>query len=127
MTTHELIWLLVAFTGLLLSALCSGLEIGLYTINRVRLAVRSGRGDRRAVRLDRELRDPGRSLTTLLIGNNIANYLGSLGIMALLKSSGLSDTSGFTKIRVTTSAKKTVVLSTGAHSNSERKDELDLD
>ena len=92
MTTHELIWLLVAFTGLLLSALCSGLEIGLYTINRVRLAVRSGRGDRRAVRLDRELRDPGRSLTTLLIGNNIANYLGSLGIMALLKSSGLSDT-----------------------------------
>ena len=92
MTTHELIWLIVAITGLLLSALCSGLEIGLYTLNRVRLAVRSGRGDRQAIRLDTELRDPGRSLTTLLIGNNIANYLGSLGIMALLKSTGLSDT-----------------------------------
>ncbi|MEE2682185.1 MAG: CNNM domain-containing protein [Planctomycetota bacterium] len=92
MSTHDLIWFLVALTGLLLSALCSGLEIGLYTINRVRLAVRSGRGDRRAVRLDRELREPGRSLTTLLIGNNIANYLGSLGIMALLKSAGFSDT-----------------------------------
>ena len=92
MTTHELIWFIVAITGLLLSALCSGLEIGLYTLNRVRLAVRSGRGDRQAIRLDRELRDPGRSLTTLLIGNNIANYLGSLGIMALLKSTGLSDT-----------------------------------
>ena len=92
MNTHELIWLLVAIAGLLLSALCSGLEIGLYTLNRVRLAVRSGRGDRQAIRLDREFRNPGRALTTLLIGNNLANYLGSLGIMALLKSTGLSDT-----------------------------------
>ena len=94
MTESTLIWpwFIVAISGLLLSALCFGLEIGLYTLNRVRLAVRAGRGDRQAVRLDRELADPGRSLTTLLIGNNIANYLGSLGVMALLKSTGLSDT-----------------------------------
>ena len=91
MNEHLVIWLIIAIAGLLLSAICSGLEIGLYTLNRVRLAVRSGRGDRRAIRLDQELRDPGRTLTTLLIGNNLANYMGSLGIMALLKSTGLTD------------------------------------
>lgn len=91
MNDHLIIWLIVAIFGLLLSAVCSGLEIGLYTLNRVRLAVRAGRGDRQAIRLDQEIRDPGRTLTTLLIGNNLANYLGSLGIMALLKSTGLTD------------------------------------
>ena len=41
------LWFLVAFSGLVLSAVCSGLETGLYTINRVRLAVRAGQRRRR--------------------------------------------------------------------------------
>ncbi len=86
------LWFLVALAGLLLSAVCSGLETGLYTINRVRLAVLAGRGSRRARVLETELTRPGRLLTTLLIGNNTANYMGSLGVVAMLGLAGLSDT-----------------------------------
>jgi putative hemolysin len=86
------LWFLVAFAGLLLSALCSGLETGLYTINRVRLAVLAGRGSRTARLLEAELARPGRLLTTLLIGNNTANYMGSLGVVAMLGLAGLGDT-----------------------------------
>jgi len=74
----------IALVGLGASAVFSGIETGLYTINRVRLAVRAGRGDRRAMQLRSELARPGRTLVTILIGNNIANYLGSLGVAALL-------------------------------------------
>ena len=86
------LWFLVAFAGLLLSAVCSGLETGLYTINRVRLAVLAGRGSRTALLLEAELARPGRLLTTLLIGNNTANYMGSLGVVAMLGIAGLGDT-----------------------------------
>lgn len=86
------LWFLVAFSGLLLSAVCSGLETGLYTINRVRLAVLAGRGSRTARLLEAELARPGRLLTTLLIGNNTANYMGSLGVVAMLGLAGLGDT-----------------------------------
>ena len=86
------LWMLVACTGLLLSAVCSGLETGLYTINRVRLAVLAGGGSRSARLLEAELERPGRLLTTLLIGNNTANYMGSLGVVAMLGLAGLDDT-----------------------------------
>lgn len=84
MTTVELGWLILCFAALLMSALFSGLETGVYTLNRVGLAVRVGRGERRAILLDRELAHPQRLLATLLVGNNIANYLGGLGIAEIL-------------------------------------------
>jgi len=80
---------LVALVGLGASAVFSGIETGLYTINRVRLTVRAGRGERAATRLRTELSRPGRTLATILVGNNIANYLGSLGIAALLQRTAL--------------------------------------
>jgi CBS domain containing-hemolysin-like protein len=88
-TLEVLIFILIFIFGVVLSALCSGLEIGTYTINRVRLAVRSGRGRRRALRLKHELDHPERLLITLLVINNIANYLGSLGIAGVLKTTGV--------------------------------------
>jgi CBS domain containing-hemolysin-like protein len=84
MTLVELGWLGLVLFALALSALFSGLEIGVYTLNRVGLAVRVGRGDKRAILLDRELARPDRVLPTLLVGNNIANYLGGLGIAEIL-------------------------------------------
>ena len=80
---------LLGYLGLMLlglahSALFSGIETGMYTINRVRLLVRAGQGDRAALRLQAELAQPGRLLATLLAGNNIANYLGSFGFAAAL-------------------------------------------
>ena len=77
-------YLLLGCFGVLLSALCAGLETGVYTINRVRLAVLSGSGDRSALRLKSELDHPERILIVLLVLNNLANYLGSLGIAGIL-------------------------------------------
>ncbi len=76
----------IAASGVVARALCSGLETGLYVVNRVRLAVRAGRGERRAIRLERELERPDRILATLLIANNAANYAGSLGVAAVIET-----------------------------------------
>jgi CBS domain containing-hemolysin-like protein len=84
MTLAIALYGLLALVGLILSALFSGSETGLYTINRVRLAVRSNRGDVRAKRLRWLIDRPGVMLTTILIGNNIANYFGSYGLAAIL-------------------------------------------
>lgn len=82
--------ILIAATGLVLSALYSGMETGLYTINRVRLTVLAEGGDRRAQRLRRLLQRPATMLATLLIGNNIANYLGTFGVALALDRAGYS-------------------------------------
>lgn len=76
---------LMAFAGLAFSALFSGVETGVYTLNRVRLTVRAGRGDPKAAILRNEMQNPNRLLSTLLIGNNLANYAGSYGIAAILE------------------------------------------
>ena len=84
MTGEIITFMLIGSFGVLLSALCAGLETGVYTINRVRLAVRSGAKERAALRLKAELDHPERVLIVLLVLNNIANYLGSLGIAGIL-------------------------------------------
>jgi putative hemolysin len=76
--------IILAVAGIFASAIFSGLETGLYVVDRVRLAVRAGRGDRNAVRLEAEVEEPERLLSALLIANNAANYAGSLGIAAIL-------------------------------------------
>lgn len=87
--TYELAFYgLLTLVSVILSAMFSGLETGLYTINRVRVAVRAGRGELAAVRIRAMLRNPTRMLTTLLLGNNIVNYTGSLGIAAILNHIG---------------------------------------
>lgn len=75
--------------GVLLSALCSGVETGIYTLNRVRLALRVARGDRRALLLRDEIDHPNRLLAALLIANTIANDAVSIGISHLVAESGL--------------------------------------
>lgn len=83
---------LIALVGLMLSAIFSGIETGLYTLNRVRLTVLAGGGDQRALRLRSELGNPNRLLSTVLIANNVANYVGSYGVAAILATIGLSST-----------------------------------
>ena len=85
-----LLAILIAFVGVVLSAVCSGIETGLYVINRVRLAVRAGRGDAAAVRMENEIERPERLLSTLLILNNAANYAGNLGVALFLSVWSLS-------------------------------------
>jgi len=89
--SHAIIWLAATLLGFLLSALFSGLETGLYTLNRVRLTVQAARREPAALRLRRELGRLSRTLSVLLLGTNAANYLGSYALAELLHGAGLSD------------------------------------
>jgi len=91
--SETVLWFIVAVVGLALSSIFSGVETGVYSVNRLRLAVRAGATppDRRTLRLQREIGEPERLIATLLIGNNAANYAGSLGLTALLVLAGLED------------------------------------
>jgi len=84
-------WLVFGLLGLIGSAVFSGLETGIYRLNRIRLHLYAHQHERRATLLDRMIRSPNRMLGTLLIGNNIANYASSLAITALLAAAGYSD------------------------------------
>lgn len=93
MTTWEfLLWwslIVLTFAG---SFLCSGLEIGSYSLNRVRLdlkASRSNAGDEVRI-LRRELEKPARLLATLLIGNNIVNAIAAEATTNILNGTGKS-------------------------------------
>jgi len=76
--------------GVGLSFLYSGVETGIYTVNKIRLDLRAEAGLRPARRLLGLLRDPSRPLVVLLIGNNLANYLASAGLVLVLTARGMA-------------------------------------
>lgn len=84
--------LIFAF-GIVGSSMCSGLETGFYCISGLRLRLRLGRAepDPAAVHVQAELDKPDRLLTTLLIWNNIFNYIASLGLASMMLQLGLSE------------------------------------
>ncbi len=71
-------------SGMTLSFLYSGLETGTYAVNKIRLDLRAESGSRRASRLRRLQRHADRSLIAILVGNNLANYLASAGMVLVL-------------------------------------------
>lgn len=80
-------WLVYAVlfaAGLLGSALFSGLETAIYSMSRLRLIVRQSRGERVAATLRGETADAQRMISTLLISNNICNFVVSFAITAIL-------------------------------------------
>ncbi|MBB6430799.1 CNNM domain-containing protein [Algisphaera agarilytica] len=92
MTTGEtLFWIGVMLAGFIGSAVYSGMETGAYTLNRVRLQVLADRGQRTALALRRLVDKPATLLATLLVGNNVANYLGTAGLAVILESMALSE------------------------------------
>ena len=84
-------WLLVMLAGFCGSALYSGLETGAYSINRVRLEIRHHQRSRAAILLRDMLDNPTKLLTTLLIGNNITNYMGTYALAFILEGYNYSD------------------------------------
>jgi len=66
-------YLLILF--ILFSSYFSGIDIAIYCINRVRLQYKVDRGIRSAKIIKRLLEDPQALICTVLIGNNIVNYL----------------------------------------------------
>ena len=85
------LWVTVLAAGIAGSALFSGLETGAYSLNRVRLQILEHRGERRAILLQRLLRNPAGLLGTLLIGNNITNYMGTGALAVILDAQGFGD------------------------------------
>lgn len=85
-------WSLLIF-GLMGTALLSGLETGMYCLNRARLALRVAYGPRRpaAITLERELRHPERLLAGNLIANILCGDLAATGASNLMADAGYSE------------------------------------
>ena len=88
---HLIIWSLLMCAGFAGSALYSGMETGTYSLNRIRLHVLKHENNHAAITLHRLLEQPAALLTTLLIGNNITNYLGTAAMGVILASMQLGD------------------------------------
>jgi len=89
MTTILLI--IGALIAVLLSALFSGAETGVYCLDRVRLGVRSDQKDRQARRLASLMERREELVITTLLGTNVADYLLTVCVMALLLRAAVSD------------------------------------
>jgi len=83
-------WISLMLIGFLGSAMYSGIETGAYSINRVRLHLLAG-SNKTGKTLENLLSKPTSLLGTLLIGNNVSNYLGTYSLSIILGASGLSD------------------------------------
>ncbi len=84
-------WWVMATISLIGSALYSGLETGIYRLNRVRLQIRHHENNPPARILHRLVHRPMALLSTLLIGNNITNYIGTASLAMILEHRGLAD------------------------------------
>lgn len=78
------LYISLTIVGLFASMAFSGLETATYAMSRLRLLVRMSRGEAIALRLQHEISNRRRLLSTLLIGNNMANFLMSFGVTAIL-------------------------------------------
>lgn len=86
------VWTLLAVLGTVGSALCAGGEMGVYALNRVRLAVRARAPGRDSADILRaELEHTPRLLATLLVGYNLFSYAASVGMTNLLTANGYGE------------------------------------
>lgn len=72
------LWLSGCLIAIVLSAIYSGSETGVYSLNRTRLRIDAHDGKRDALRLQKLMRDKTGLLFTTLVGTNVANYLAPL-------------------------------------------------
>ena len=73
----DAIQLIVLFILLLLSAFFSSAETAMTTVNKIRIMSLADDGNKRAKTLMKIIDDPGKLLSTILIGNNIVNLSAS--------------------------------------------------
>lgn len=74
---------LTAVVALMLSAFCSGVETGIFSLNRGRVVHMAREGSRTARIIERALQEASRTLTGLLVGNNMVNVVFSSASAAL--------------------------------------------
>ncbi len=78
-----IIALTLTLVTVVLSAVFSGMETGIYRLSRLRLRLGAEKGDLRYVLLGRAMRDSSALLLSLLVANNLANYLATSSITYL--------------------------------------------
>ena len=83
-------WSVLAVIGIAASALYSGLETGAYSLNRVRLQIRDHNREPAARTLRKLMANPTLLLSTLLIGNNLANQIGVSSLAVILNTAGFN-------------------------------------
>ena len=84
MTTFLLV--VAALAALALAALCAGAETGFLSVSRERILHLAHEGGRKAALVQRAIRDISRTMTMLLIGNNLASVTYSASTAALSAS-----------------------------------------
>ena len=84
--TMLILWCVMMLLGFVGSALCSGMETGAYRLNRVRLYVHASQGRSSAKTLEKIVAKPASLIGTLLIGNNLCNYVGTASLGVILAS-----------------------------------------
>ena len=88
--TPELVgWLLVLIGSVTLCGLYSGLEMGIYVINKIRLDLQAQARKRGAENLRRQLEKPENLLAVLLIGTNLSTYGATFAVSAMFVLAGL--------------------------------------
>ncbi|MFW5857251.1 MAG: CNNM domain-containing protein [Planctomycetota bacterium] len=98
----DLLFGLLGLTGaLILSAFYSGMETAAYAASPVRLQYLGARGDGLARRAAERLADMARLVTVILVGNNLAVYLGSHITERLLGGLGWRQTELWTTLLLT--------------------------
>lgn len=86
--TTNLSLLAMAIVGLLLSGYFSGMEMGIYALNKMRLDLRAEAGIASAKTLKWLIHKWNNLLTTIMIGNNLVNYMTTFTIGTLLAKAG---------------------------------------
>lgn len=86
-----LFWLALMLIGFAGSALYSGMETGAYSLNRIRLHLLDHQHVPGAHRLRQMLENSTLLLSTLLIGNNLTNYLGTGALAVILQGEGFNE------------------------------------
>lgn len=84
------ILLLTCLAAILASALFSGLETGIYSLNRVRLHLLGHQLNANARIIQKLMSNSSTLLVTLLIGNNIVNNIATIALGRMFEQSGFS-------------------------------------
>jgi len=90
------------FLAILLGAMYSALETGVYMLNRMRLDLNAEAGNVRAGRLRKMLRNMNNVLAVLLIGSNASEYMATFAISALFIAAGVTQNAEWLTLAVAT-------------------------
>jgi len=84
-------WLLLCIANVGMVGFFTGLEIGVYRLNTVRMELLAETGDAAAVTMRTLSRSPNRLLAVLLIGTNIHHYVATFAVSTMFVMAGCLD------------------------------------